>query len=377
MDSPSQTPLVVFQEPPRAAEDIPIEQDIAMDESLCPVCMESIRPDRNNATTCCGHKFCLICVTTMLSRNIKLCPCCRCSMVSPTPLVVVRAPRVLPPSFTLPAATGGGLNIAVPPIPSGENEYSIFCKLRRPVQWFLDKFQCDSELAHPIIVSSSWTPTANQDNIDVRNFAKLFRTFDFPNNVRMPISTMYTEFIRWRIYQHNIRHWVRHNITLPEFESLIYRLGVVKSHTRGRSIAMGNCRSGYNVFIYGSVQCSDTNDFLGRVIVDSPLPMLPAPASLTPPLLTLPAPASLAPPTPISPPSLGERGLFSNLISAIRIILVNRAELGGGFTQNTLLEVIHRQFEPTFTFDQVRYFYGDFIVSDDMDELMEIYSWMG
>jgi hypothetical protein len=248
-------------------------------------------------------------------------------------------------------------------------EYNVVCRLIKPDRWIRDKFQDPTEPVHPTILSSTWAPTETQSNIDVRNFAKLFRTFDFSNKVRMSLPLLYDEFKTWRRHQHTIDAWLRTNITMNDFGTMINRLGFVHRPTRGYSTALGNCRGGYNVFIYGSVQCSDTNTFIGRVLVDPPQAAagsLPTPPQIPP-----------SPPTPlILPTSLGARGLFANIVSAIRIIQLNRPDMGAGFTQTTLLDVIHQQFESAFTLDQVRNFYGDFIISDDMDELIEIYSWM-
>jgi hypothetical protein len=241
-------------------------------------------------------------------------------------------------------------------------EHNVVCRLIRSDRWIQNKFQDQTEPVHPSIRSSDWATTTTQTNMDVKNFTKLFRTFDFPNNVRMSLTLLHKEFTAWRRYQPTSNSWLRTNITMADFGTMIHSLGFMSRPTRGYSTALGNCRQGYNVFIYGSVQCSDTNTFIGRVLVDPPQTALLAPTQTSLP--------------PIFPTSLGERGLFSTLISAIRIIQLNRLEGNAESEQHALLNVIHRRFEPAFTFSQVRSFYRDFIVSDDMDALIEMYSWM-
>jgi hypothetical protein len=242
--------------------DISIERALTSVNDACPVCIEPVAPDRNIAITCCGHTFCFTCVATMLSRNITLCPCCRTSMI---PVARSRAPRVLPPSITANRA----VVLFPPPPPPGEYSanFTMTCTLRN----LCDIYKNEGAPIHPIIWSSAW-PADNRPNyIDVRNFTKLLRAFDFPNDFRSTISTLHTEFKSWRRFEEVRRpSRLRTVITVNGFETMINELGFERSPMRGRTIVQGHSRGGYNVFIHGSVQCSDATAFPQRVIVDPP-----------------------------------------------------------------------------------------------------------
>jgi hypothetical protein len=52
---------------------------VASDETECCICLETIG-EKNNCVTECGHKFCLKCLMTAMSRNNN-CPMCRTQLV--------------------------------------------------------------------------------------------------------------------------------------------------------------------------------------------------------------------------------------------------------------------------------------------------------
>ena len=224
----------------------------------CPICMEAIPTDVNNATTCCGHKFCFTCVATMLFQKMTLCPYCRASMIPR------RAPRS---PLAAPRATG----LVIFPPPAQPGEYEVAAKIRYTERNIRSMFEDNRASMHPTIWSSAWPAETRPNYTDIQNFIKLFRVFDFPTNFRSTITTLHTEFKSWRRFEHARNPSpMRSIITANEFESTINRLGVMYNPERGKTILLGNCRGGYNVFIQGSIIYSDTNMVIGRVLVDPP-----------------------------------------------------------------------------------------------------------
>jgi Zinc finger, C3HC4 type (RING finger) len=242
------------------------ESDSVSSREPCPICMEVIQIDRNTATTCCGHKFCFACVATMLFRNMPLCPCCRTSMIPTAP---PREPRVLPPSITGARPENSGRALFLPPPPPGE--YVVFSRGQYEVQHIRAHFMDNTAPIHPTIWSSAWPAEHRPDNIDVRNFTKLFRIFDFPNCFRSTMSTLHAEFNVWRRFEEVRRPSTRRTtISKIRFETMLNDLGIVRSSVRGKTIWLGHCRGGYNLFIEGSFLNSEAITFPHRVLVDPP-----------------------------------------------------------------------------------------------------------
>jgi hypothetical protein len=74
-DSESDEPLEAEEQ-----EQAPIVSSfVASDETECCICLEPIG-EKNNCVTECGHKFCLKCLMTAMSRNNN-CPMCRTQLV--------------------------------------------------------------------------------------------------------------------------------------------------------------------------------------------------------------------------------------------------------------------------------------------------------
>lgn len=74
-DSESDEPLEAEEQ-----EQSPIASSfVASDDTECCICLETIG-EKNNCVTECGHKFCLKCLMTAMSRNNN-CPMCRTQLV--------------------------------------------------------------------------------------------------------------------------------------------------------------------------------------------------------------------------------------------------------------------------------------------------------